>query len=58
MAYRNEVDDINFGLSHFYDGYDVVHCRLIAAGVSQPSWIELSRTYAYCPPTRSQITGY
>lgn len=30
---RNEVDDINFGLQHFYGEYDVVHCRLIDSGV-------------------------
>ncbi|KAJ3549831.1 hypothetical protein NMY22_g744 [Coprinellus aureogranulatus] len=30
---RNEVDDINFGLQHFYGQYDVVHCRLISSGI-------------------------
>ncbi|EAU92569.1 hypothetical protein CC1G_06580 [Coprinopsis cinerea okayama7 len=31
---RCEIDDINLGLSHFYGQFDVVHCRLIAPGIS------------------------
>ncbi|RXW19328.1 hypothetical protein EST38_g6524 [Candolleomyces aberdarensis] len=31
--FRSEVDDINMGLQHFYDKFDVVHCRLIASGI-------------------------
>ncbi|KAG8835203.1 hypothetical protein FRB91_001163 [Serendipita sp. 411] len=30
---RFEVDDINNGLSHFYDSFDLVHARLIASGL-------------------------
>ncbi|PVG04450.1 S-adenosyl-L-methionine-dependent methyltransferase [Serendipita vermifera] len=30
---RFEVDDINLGLSHFHDKFDLVHSRLIAAGL-------------------------
>jgi hypothetical protein len=32
-GYRSEVDDINFGLEHFYGEFNVVHCRLISSGV-------------------------
>jgi hypothetical protein len=28
-----EIDDINFGLSHFYDQYDVVHVRCVMGGI-------------------------
>lgn len=28
-----EIDDINFGLTHFYNQFDVVHARLIGAGI-------------------------
>ncbi|KAF9521300.1 hypothetical protein CPB83DRAFT_778940 [Crepidotus variabilis] len=31
---RSEVDDINLGLEHYFSGFDVVHARLIAAGIS------------------------
>lgn len=51
------MDDINFGLSHFYDGYDVVHCRLIAAGVSRHSEIEEIIYLLFTDYYRSQITG-
>ncbi|KAJ7765253.1 S-adenosyl-L-methionine-dependent methyltransferase [Mycena metata] len=30
---RSEVDDINLGLEHFYGNFNVVHVRLIAAGI-------------------------
>ncbi|KZV94251.1 hypothetical protein EXIGLDRAFT_767312 [Exidia glandulosa HHB12029] len=30
---RMEVDDINLGLEHFYDQFDVVHARLISLGI-------------------------
>ncbi|EGO05266.1 hypothetical protein SERLA73DRAFT_82854 [Serpula lacrymans var. lacrymans S7.3] len=30
---RSEVDDINFGLEHFYGKFDVVHSKLISSGV-------------------------
>lgn len=29
-----EIDDINLGLSHFYDQYDLVHMRLVRAGLT------------------------
>ncbi|CAG8654539.1 12760_t:CDS:2, partial [Acaulospora colombiana] len=28
-----EIDDINLGLSHFYDQYDVVHVRCVSGGI-------------------------
>ena len=31
--YRSEVDDINLGLQHFFNDFDVVHARYISAGV-------------------------
>ncbi|KAJ2931107.1 hypothetical protein H1R20_g5984, partial [Candolleomyces eurysporus] len=30
---ESEIDDINYGLSHFYDSFDVVHVRLLAMGI-------------------------
>lgn len=30
---RSEVDDVNFGLEHFYGEFDVVHCRLASSGI-------------------------
>ncbi|RXW17228.1 hypothetical protein EST38_g8626 [Candolleomyces aberdarensis] len=30
---ESEIDDINYGLSHFYDSFDVVHVRLLAMGL-------------------------
>jgi len=30
---RSEVDDINIGLDHYRDSFDVAHTRLIAAGI-------------------------
>lgn len=30
---RFEVDDVNLGLGHFYDQFDVVHARLISSGI-------------------------
>jgi len=30
---RSEVDDINLGLEHFYGDFNVVHSRLISAGI-------------------------
>ncbi|KAF8580131.1 S-adenosyl-L-methionine-dependent methyltransferase [Ramaria rubella] len=30
---RTEVDDINLGLEHFYDSFDVVHTRLVSSGI-------------------------
>ncbi|KAG8830080.1 Slx4p interacting protein [Serendipita sp. 399] len=30
---RFEIDDVNMGLTHFYDSYDVVHVRLISSGI-------------------------
>ena len=30
---RYEIDDVNMGLSHFYDQFDVVHARLIGTGL-------------------------
>ncbi|KAG8761654.1 hypothetical protein FRC14_000038 [Serendipita sp. 396] len=30
---RFELDDVNMGLSHFYDSFDVVHARLISSGI-------------------------
>jgi SAM-dependent methyltransferase len=29
-----EIDDINLGLSHFYDQYDVVHARCVSGGIT------------------------
>ncbi|KAH8986450.1 hypothetical protein EDB92DRAFT_1801899 [Lactarius akahatsu] len=38
---RNEVDDINLGLQHFYGDFNVVHARLIASGIKDyPSLID------------------
>ena len=31
---RSEVDDINLGLQHFYDSFNVAHARLVSSGVS------------------------
>jgi len=31
---RSEVDDINLGLEHFYGDFNVVHARLISAGIT------------------------
>ncbi|PVF94115.1 S-adenosyl-L-methionine-dependent methyltransferase [Serendipita vermifera] len=28
-----EIDDVNLGLSHFYDQYDVVHVRCVSGGI-------------------------
>ncbi|KAI0035129.1 S-adenosyl-L-methionine-dependent methyltransferase [Vararia minispora EC-137] len=30
---RSEVDDINFGLQHFFNAFHVVHARLISSGI-------------------------
>jgi trans-aconitate methyltransferase len=30
---RFEIDDINLGLTHFYDQYDVVHVRCVIGGI-------------------------
>ncbi|RDX51938.1 hypothetical protein OH76DRAFT_1481027 [Lentinus brumalis] len=30
---RSEVDDVNLGLQHFYDSFDVAHARLISSGI-------------------------
>lgn len=30
---RMEVDDINLGLPHFHGRFDLVHLRIIAAGI-------------------------
>ncbi|KAG8838014.1 hypothetical protein FRC18_006847 [Serendipita sp. 400] len=30
---RFELDDVNMGLAHFYDSFDVVHARFISSGV-------------------------
>jgi hypothetical protein len=29
-----EIDDVNFGLAHFHNQFDVVHARLITAGIA------------------------
>ncbi|PVG03326.1 hypothetical protein CPB86DRAFT_793754 [Serendipita vermifera] len=29
-----EIDDVNFGLSHFYDQFDLIHTRCISAGIN------------------------
>ena len=36
LSTRSEVDDINYGLSHYLNSFDVVYTRLIAAGVRVP----------------------
>ena len=28
------MDDINLGLQHFYESFDVAHARLVSSGVS------------------------
>lgn len=33
MNFRSEVDDINLGLEHFRDCFDVVHARFICSGI-------------------------
>lgn len=40
---RIEVDDINLGLEHFYNKFDIVHARLISSGV-RPSFPSISIT--------------
>ena len=34
LGCRSEVDDINLGLQHFYDSFNVAHARLVSSGVS------------------------
>jgi SAM-dependent methyltransferase len=31
---RFEIDDINLGLDHFYDRYDLVHARCVSGGIN------------------------
>ncbi|KAH9920205.1 uncharacterized protein BXZ73DRAFT_91944 [Epithele typhae] len=33
MQNVSEVDDINLGLQHFYDSFDVAHARLVSSGI-------------------------
>ncbi|TDL19118.1 S-adenosyl-L-methionine-dependent methyltransferase [Rickenella mellea] len=35
---RLEFDDFNLGLSHYYNSCDLVHCRIVAAGVKDFKW--------------------
>ena len=35
---RSEVDDLNIGLEHYQNFFDVAHTRLIAAGVMYFIW--------------------
>ncbi|TDL19309.1 S-adenosyl-L-methionine-dependent methyltransferase [Rickenella mellea] len=36
---RFEFDDINLGLEHFYDMFDIVHCRELSHGISDFPWL-------------------
>ena len=44
MDYRAEVDDINLGLQHFYGDFNMVHARLISAGVSNSEFLGIARS--------------
>ena len=55
---RSEVDDINLGLQHYYETFNVVHARLICTGVSQKNSFTFTRnvfrtsiTITSLPPT-------
>lgn len=31
---RFEVDDVNYGLTHFYDQFDLIHFRCVGGGIT------------------------
>ncbi|KDQ07710.1 hypothetical protein BOTBODRAFT_180480 [Botryobasidium botryosum FD-172 SS1] len=70
---RIEVDDINLGLEHFYGSFDLIHARLISAGIKdyygllddiskclRPNGMFLAVDWDYrlCDPTKSYTTIY
>ena len=54
FIHRCEVDDINFGLEHFFGQFDVVHTRLLSSGVC----FEECHGYALAYPSWVQIKDY
>ena len=47
---RSEIDDINLGLQHYQEEFNVINARLIASGVSTP--IALVSSAPFLPDRR------